>query len=65
MGVKNFKIFLIFKIKCRIRIELNSESKPKLILCLGLGVPPKTHTQYIIFLTECMLVWRNYFEQPG
>jgi hypothetical protein len=35
MGVKKLKHLLIFMPKC---IELNSESKPKLILVLALGL---------------------------
>jgi hypothetical protein len=42
---KNFKYLLIFITKC---IELNFESKPKLILGLSLG-QSVTQNQYIVF----------------
>jgi hypothetical protein len=63
MGIKNFKRLLNSIPNCT---ELNSESKPKLILVFGLGLGVTQdpdpglgviQDQYIVFLAECMLFY--------
>ena len=54
MSDKYFKHLLIFIPKCK---ELNYESKPKLILVLGLGlgVTQNQDPIYSFFLVECLV----------
>ena len=57
MGVKNFKRLLISRPKC---IELNSESKPKLILVLGSHPGPRPNI-YFFFGVKCLIASRKLF----